>query len=216
MYFFLKNFSFWETLFTMVYLPRFLYSLSTSLEWQSFFSWPSRPLIAMWPSANPSIMQLSWTVYGWLDICCWIRGILVTFPPLCLGLNLEFHDYNVTDHFLCDASSMLKISCSDRWFIERMAVALTVFTTIMALLCELCPIYASSRPSWSSLLPSKSGRSFLPALLTWLWFLSPAVVSTIYIRLSAKDEVAINKCMSMLTTSVAPMLYPFISTLRDK
>ena len=46
-------------------------------------------------------------------ICCWIAGWLVIFPPLSLGLNLEFCDFNVIDHFLCDVSPVLKISCSD-------------------------------------------------------------------------------------------------------
>ena len=44
-------------------------------------------------------------------------GWLVIFPPLCLVLNLEFCDYNLIDHFLCDASPVLKISCSDTWYI---------------------------------------------------------------------------------------------------
>ena len=44
-------------------------------------------------------------------------GWLVIFPPLCLGLNIEFCDSNVIDHFLCDASPVLKISCSDTWYI---------------------------------------------------------------------------------------------------
>ena len=38
----------------------------------------------------------------------------------------------------------------------------------------------------------------------------------IYVKPSAKDEVTINKCVSVITTSVAPMLNPFIYTLRNK
>ena len=37
-----------------------------------------------------------------------------------------------------------------------------------------------------------------------------------YVKPSAKDEVALNKGVSLLTTSVAPMLNPFIYTLRNK
>ena len=74
-------------------------------------------------------------VCGWLVVCCWIAGWLVIFPPLCLGLNIEFCDSNVIDHFLCDASPMMKISCSDTWFIEQMVVALDVLTDIGTFLC---------------------------------------------------------------------------------
>jgi olfactory receptor len=38
----------------------------------------------------------------------------------------------------------------------------------------------------------------------------------IYIKPSAKDEVAINKGVTVLTTSIAPMLNPFIYTLRNR
>ena len=38
----------------------------------------------------------------------------------------------------------------------------------------------------------------------------------IYIKPSAKEEVDINKGVSVLTTSIAPLLNPFIYTLRNK
>jgi olfactory receptor len=38
----------------------------------------------------------------------------------------------------------------------------------------------------------------------------------VYVNPSAKDSVAINKGVSVLTTSIAPMLNPFIYTLRNK
>lgn len=38
----------------------------------------------------------------------------------------------------------------------------------------------------------------------------------IYIEPSAKEEVDINKGASVLTTSIAPLLNPFIYTLRNK
>ncbi|ELW50629.1 Olfactory receptor 6C2 [Tupaia chinensis] len=38
----------------------------------------------------------------------------------------------------------------------------------------------------------------------------------IYVKPSAKDEVAINKGISLLITSISPMLNPFIYTLRNK
>ena len=38
----------------------------------------------------------------------------------------------------------------------------------------------------------------------------------IYVKPSAKDEMAINKYVLVITTSVAPMLNPFIYSLRNK
>ena len=154
-YFFLKHFSFLETLFTTVCIPRFLYSLSTGDKAISYNACVSQLffvfLFAITEFFLLAIMSydryvaickplryatiMNGRVCGWLVVCCWIAGWLVIFPPLCLGLNLEFCDSNVIDHFLCDASPVLKISCSDTWFIEQMVVALAVLTDIGTFLC---------------------------------------------------------------------------------
>ena len=155
MYFFLKHFFFLETLFTTVCIPRLLYSLSTGDKTISFNACASQLffvflfaiteffLLAIMsydryvaickPLRYATIMNAR--VCGWLVVCCWIAGWLVIFPPLCLGLNIEFCDSNVIDHFLCDASPMMKISCSDTWFTEQMVVALSVLTDIRTFLC---------------------------------------------------------------------------------
>ena len=155
MYFFLKHFSFLEILLTTVCIPRFLYSLSTgdkTISYNACFSQIffififaateffllaimsyDRYVAICKPLHYATIMNSR--ICGRFVICCWIAGGLVIFPPLCLGLNLEFCDYHVIDHFLCDASPMLKISCSDTWFIEQMVVALAVLTDIGTFLC---------------------------------------------------------------------------------
>ena len=168
MYFFLKHVSFLETLFTMVCIPRFLYSLSTGdkaisynvcvsqlffiflFEATEFFLLAIMSYdcyVAICKSLHYATIMSS-RVCGRLVTCCWIAGWLVIFPPLYLDLNLKFCDYNVIDHFICDASPVLKISCSVTWFIEQMVVALAVLTDIGTFLCVvLSYIYTSSRPS---------------------------------------------------------------------
>ena len=131
-YFFLKHFSFLETLFTTVCIPRFLYSLSTGDKTISYNACVSqlffiflfggteffllaivsydRYVAICKPLHYATIMNTR--VCGRLVICCWIAGCLVIFPPASLGLELEFCDSNIIDHFLCDAFPVLKISCS--------------------------------------------------------------------------------------------------------
>ena len=132
MYFFLKHFSFLEILLTTACIPRFLYSLSTGDKTISYNACFTQLFFVILFGATEffllAIMSydryvaickplhyatiMSSRVCGRL-ICCWIAGWLVIFPPLSLGLNLEFCDFNVIDHFLCDVSPVLKISCSD-------------------------------------------------------------------------------------------------------
>ena len=156
MYFFLKHFSFLETLFTTDCIPRFLYSLSTGDKTISYNACVSQLFfiflfggteffllaimsydryVAICKPLNYATIMNS-RVCVWLVTCCWIAGWLVIFPPLCLGLNLEFCDSNVIDHFLCDASAVLKISCSDTQFIEQMVVTLAVLINIVTFLCH--------------------------------------------------------------------------------
>ncbi|XP_037702779.1 olfactory receptor 6C2-like [Choloepus didactylus] len=236
MYFFLQNFSFLEIAFTTVCIPRFLYSLLTGDEtitkdacWaQLFFVIFSGAtefflLAVMSYDRYVAICKavhymniMNSRVCGRLVLCCWVAGLLIILPPLLLDLNLEFCNYNVIDHFLCDASPMLKISCSDTWFLEQMAIALAVLTTIMTLVCVvLSYIYIIK-----TIIKFPSSQQRIKAFSTCSSHM--IVVSMtyggcifIYIKPSAKDEVAINKGVSILTTSVAP-IFIFIYTLRNK
>uniref|UniRef100_A0A8D1NQ06 Olfactory receptor n=1 Tax=Sus scrofa TaxID=9823 RepID=A0A8D1NQ06_PIG len=237
MYFFLKHFSFLETFFTTVCIPRFLYSLSTGDKTISYNACVAQLFFVILFGATEFFLLATMSydryvaickplhyatimnsrVCGWLVSCCWIAGWLVIFPPLCLGLNLEFCDSNIIDHFACDASPVLKISCSDTWFIEQMAVALAVLADIMTLLC----VVMSYTYIIKTIIKFPSAQQKMKAFSTCSSHLIVVSITFgscifIYVKPSAKDEVTINKCVSVLTTSVAPMLNPFIYTLRNK
>uniref|UniRef100_A0A803JQ36 Olfactory receptor n=1 Tax=Xenopus tropicalis TaxID=8364 RepID=A0A803JQ36_XENTR len=49
----------------------------------------------------------------WLVISCWILGFITTLVVLILLNRLEFCGPNVIDHFFCDFSPLLQLSCSD-------------------------------------------------------------------------------------------------------
>ncbi|XP_049638953.1 olfactory receptor 6C2-like [Suncus etruscus] len=237
MYFFLQNFSFLEISFTTVCIPRFLYSLSTGdktvtyngcagqLFFVLFFGVTEFLLLAIMsydryvaickPLHYVTIM--SKTVCRKLVICCWVGSLLIILPPLGFGLTLEFCDSNIIDHFLCDASPILKISCTDTWLLEQILVAGAVLILALTLVCVvLSYVYIIK-----TILKFPSAQQRKKAFSTCSSHM--IVVSMtyggcifIYIKPSAKDQVAINKGVSMLTTSIAPMLNPFIYTLRNK
>ncbi|KAB0386309.1 hypothetical protein FD755_001265 [Muntiacus reevesi] len=237
MYFFLKHFSFLEILLTTACIPRFLHSLSTGDKTISYNACVAQLFFVILFAATEffllAIMSydryvaickplhyaaiMSSRVCGRLVICCWIAGWLVIFPPLCLGLNLEFCDFSVIDHFLCDASPLLKISCSDTWFIEQMAVALAVLTDILTLLCVVISYMHITR----TIINFPSTQQKMKAFSTCSSHMIVVSITYgscifIYVKPSAKDKVTVNKCVAVLTTSVAPMLNPFIYTLRNK
>ncbi|KAL6033433.1 hypothetical protein STEG23_033093, partial [Scotinomys teguina] len=152
-----------------------------------------------------------------LIFCCWAAGLLVVLPPLSLGLNLEFCDSNVIDHFVCDASPLLKISCTDTWLIEQMVIVCAVLTFIMTLVCVVLSYVYIIR----TIIRFPSAQQRKKAFSTCSSHMIVVSITYgscifIYVKPSAKDSVAINKGVTVLTTSIAPMLNPFIYTLRNK
>ncbi|VCW77378.1 unnamed protein product, partial [Gulo gulo] len=151
-----------------------------------------------------------------LILCCWVSALLIILPLLGLSLHLEFCD-SVIDHFYCDASPLLKNSCSDTWSIEQLVIVCAVLTFIMTLVCIVLSYVYIIRTILR--LPSVQQRKkAFSTCSSHMIVVSITYGSCIfmYVKPSAKDEVAINKAVSLLTISVAPLLNPFIYTLRNK
>ncbi|XP_057364297.1 olfactory receptor 6C2-like [Manis pentadactyla] len=231
MYFFLRNFSTLEISFTTVCIPRFLYSMSTgdntitynACASQIFFiglfgateffllaamSYDHYVAICK-PLHYMSIMNSR--VCTILVLCCWVSGLMIIITPLGMGLRLEFCDSNIIDHFGCDASPLFKISCSDTWFIEQVVIICAVLTFIITLIgVVLSYIYIIRTilrfPSESQ--RKKAFSTCSPHMIVVSITYGSCIF--IYIKPSAKEEIDINKGESLLTTSVAPLLNPFI------
>ncbi|XP_032973645.1 olfactory receptor 6C2-like [Rhinolophus ferrumequinum] len=237
MYFFLQNFSFLEISFTSACIPRFLYSISTrdrtitynACACQLFFTYLfgvteffllatmsyDRYVAICKPLHYMTIMNHR--VCKKLIFCCWITTLLIIFPPLSLGLELDFCDSNTIDHFVCDANPMLKISCSDTWFLEQMVIVCSVLIFIMTLVCVVLSYMYIIR----TILRFPSAQQRTKAFSTCSSHIIVVSITYgscifVYIKPSAKDEMAINKGVTILTTSISPMLNPFIYTLRNK
>ncbi|KAM6216382.1 olfactory receptor 6C2-like [Rhynchocyon petersi] len=237
MYFFLQNFSFLEISFTSACIPRFLYSISTGDRTITYNACASQLFFTDLFGITEFFLLATMSYDRYVAICkplhymiimnhracrrlilgCWMTTLLIIFPPLSLGLDLEFCDSNVIDHFVCDANPLLKISCTDTWFLEQMVIVCSAMILFFTLACVLVSyIYIISTifrfPS------SQQRKKAFSTCSSHIIVVSITYGSCIfiYIKPSAKDEMAINKGVSMLTTSISPMLNPFIYTLRNK
>ncbi|EDL24647.1 olfactory receptor family 6 subfamily C member 202 [Mus musculus] len=237
MYFFLQNFSILEISFTSACIPRYLYNIATgdrSITYnvcviQVFFTDVfgvieffllaimsyDRYVAICKPLHYVTIMSSK--VCQTLVLCCWSAGLLIILPPLTLFLNLRFCDSNVIDYFFCDASPILKISCSDTWLIEQLVIVCAVLTFILTLVC----VTLSYVHIIKTILRFPSAQQRKKAFSTCSSHMIVVSITYgscifIYINPSAKESVAINKGVAVLMTSIAPMLNPFIYTLRNK
>ncbi|XP_012875285.1 PREDICTED: olfactory receptor 6C2-like [Dipodomys ordii] len=237
MYYFLQNFAFLEISFTSASIPRYLYNIATGDKMITYNACATQVfftdlfgitefflLAAMSYDRYVAICRplhyvtiMNSTVCRRLVFCCWLAGLLIIIPPLSLGLNLEFCASNTIDHFLCDASPLIKIACSNTWFMEQTVVICAVLTLIMTLMCVvLSYIYIIKTVlKFPSAQQRKKAFSTCSSHMIVVSFTYGSCIF-IYIKPSAKDEVAINKGVMVLMTSIAPMLNPFIYTLRNK
>lgn len=237
MYFFLQNFSFLEISFTSACIPRYLYNISTGDKTITYDNCAVQIFFTDLFAVTEFFLLATMSYDRYVAICkplhyvtimnkkvcrrlilgCWTAGFLVILPPLSLGLNLEFCDSNVIDHFFCDSAPLLKISCSETWLIEQMVIACAVLTFIMTLICVvLSYIYIiKAILRFSSAQQRKKAFSTCSSHMIVVSITYGSCIF-IYVKPSAKESVAIDKGVAVLTTSVAPMLNPFIYTLRNK
>ena len=139
------------------------------------------------------------------------------FPPLILGLKLEFCDSNVIDHFICDSSPILQISCPDTHFLELMSFLLAM-VTLMATLMLVILSYAYIIKKILKFFSVQQRTKAFSTCYSHMIVVSISYGSCIfmYIKAPANDRVTLNKGVAVLNTSVAPLLNPFIYTLRNQ
>ena len=146
MYFFLKNFSFLEISFTSVCNPRFLISILTGDKSISYNACAAQLFFFILLGSTEFFLLASMSYDRYVAICkplhyttimsnkicyqlvggSWLAGFLVIFPPLTIGLQLDFCDSNIIDHFTCDSAPLLQISCTDTSTLELLSFVLAV------------------------------------------------------------------------------------------
>lgn len=237
MYFFLRNFSFLEISFTTVCIPRFLVSIVTGDRAISYHSCMAQVFffillgatefflltamsydryVAIWKPLHYMTIMNS-RICNQLVVSSWLAGFLIIFPPVIMGLQLDFCDSNVIDHFTCDTSPMLLISCTDTAFLELMAFFLATFTLMVTLTLVILS-YAFILKTILRIPSAEQRKKAFSTCSSHIIVVSISYGSCIfmYVKTSAKEGMVLTKGIAVLNTSVAPMLNPFIYSLRNQ
>ncbi|XP_029811341.1 olfactory receptor 6C70-like [Suricata suricatta] len=153
MYFFLCNFSFLEISFTSACIPRFLITTVTREKTISYNDCISQLFFYILLGITEFFLLAAMSYDRYVAICkplhytsimssrichqlvlsSWATAFLIIFPPLIWGLNLDFCGSNIIDHFICDISPVLQLSCSDTHLLELIAFFLAVMILIVTL-----------------------------------------------------------------------------------
>ena len=237
MYFFLRNFSFLEISFTTVCIPRFLVSIVTRDMTISYNSCLAQVFFFILLGSTEFFLLTVMSYDRYVAICkplryttimnsricnqlvisSWLAGFLIIFPPVIMGLQLDFCDSNIIDHFTCDSSPMLLISCTDTAFLELMAFFLAAFTLMVTLTLVILSYVFILKTILRIPSPEQRKKAF-STCSSHMVVVSISYGSCIfmYVKTSAKEGVALTKGIAVLNTSVAPMLNPFIYSLRNQ
>ncbi|XP_003342202.1 olfactory receptor 6C2-like [Monodelphis domestica] len=237
MYFFLRNFSFLELLYTTFTVPMFLYNISSGDYTVTYNACFTQLFFGFLIAASEFFLLAVMSYDRYVAICkplhyatiinsrvchqlmvgCWLSGLMITLPPLSLFFELEYCDSNVINHFACDVSPMLEITCSDTKLIELMTIASAGFTLIITLVSVVLSYASIIRTilGFPSAQQRKKAFSTCSSHMIVLCITYGTCIF-IYIQPSAKERMSLNKVLSLLVTSVAPVMNPFIYTLRNK
>ncbi|XP_040088753.1 olfactory receptor 6C70-like [Oryx dammah] len=236
-YFFLRNFSFLEILFTSACIPRFLITTVNREKTISYIGCMSQLFFYIFLGVTEFFLLAAMSYDRCVAICkplhytsimssaichqlvlsSWASGFLVIFPPLILGLHLDFCASNVIDHFICDISPILQLSCSDTHLLEMIAFLLAAIILMVTLLL----IILSYSYIIKTILKFPSAQQKKKAFSTCSSHMIVVSITYgscifIYIKPSANEKITLSKGVAVLNTSIAPLLNPFIYTLRNQ
>ncbi|XP_030050875.1 olfactory receptor 2AP1-like [Microcaecilia unicolor] len=237
MYFFLSNLSFLDICNTSVSLSTLLHSLLTGKTLISFslcltqlyffISFLGIEIFLLTAMAydryvaicNPLryVLIMNKRICVLLSSVSWIIGFMDVIPHIFLTSQFSFCRGNEINHFFCDFSVLLKLSCSDMSYIETVVFTEGVFVSFipfgLTLTSYICII--------SSILKMCSAKGRYKAFSTCSSHLTIVILFygtliCVYIRPSSTYAPDQDKFFSLLFTALIPMLNPIIYSLRNE
>ncbi|XP_078510127.1 olfactory receptor 1G1-like [Lissotriton helveticus] len=159
---------------------------------------------------------MSKAVCMWLAAGSWGVGLINAVPHIVFVSKLSFCNSHIIDHFFCDLTALLKISCSGTFnnealiYISGVVIGITSFILI---------IISYSKVAASIMkIKSKSGKD--KALSTCASHLTVVVLffaslCSMYMRPTSTYSTTDNKIMSLSYVAVTPLCNPIIYCLKN-
>ncbi|XP_044534685.1 olfactory receptor 6C4-like [Gracilinanus agilis] len=237
MYFFLRNFSILEIFYISIFTPRILLSISTGNKTISFVGCFLQYFFAIFLGATEFYLLatmsydryvaikkplhyttiMSSRVCTLLVLCSWLAGFLIASPAVLMASLLDFCSSNIINHYYCDTTPLLKLSCSDTGLaelVDSLLAIVTLMTTLGLVIFSYSNIIQTIM-RFPSVQQRKKAFSTCSSHMIVI-SLSYGSCLFIYIKPSAKEDFTFQKEVSIFPTSITPLLNPFIYTLRNK
>uniref|UniRef100_A0A8C5LZN8 Olfactory receptor n=1 Tax=Leptobrachium leishanense TaxID=445787 RepID=A0A8C5LZN8_9ANUR len=153
----------------------------------------------------------------WLVLISWIGGFFTFLYPTRLMFGLSFCDSYKINHFFCDSSAVVKISCSN---VHIFDLIFSIFASAVILGSLIITLFSYCNILYTIMkIPSSSGRKKAFSTCTshfTVVSLAYGSAMFIYVRPVDSSSPDLNKVVALLNSVMTPLLNPFIYSLRNK
>ncbi|XP_063291668.1 olfactory receptor 5A2-like [Pelobates fuscus] len=234
MYLFLSNFSFLEICYVTSTVPKLLSNLLVGDKTISFYSCALQMYCVLLLASTECYMLAAMAYDRYVAIChpllysiimsnkvciqliggSWIIGAANSLTHTTLTFNLPFCNDHKINHFFCDIPPLLKLACTDTW-INQTVVFIVAGGVIVGSLILTIISYAFIISSILNI-HSRSNKAFSTCsshfMVITIFYGSGMFM---YIRPNTKYAMYHEKLVSLMYTIIAPLLNPFIYSLRN-
>uniref|UniRef100_G3UHJ5 Olfactory receptor 5-like n=1 Tax=Loxodonta africana TaxID=9785 RepID=G3UHJ5_LOXAF len=152
-----------------------------------------------------------------LAMTSWLGGLLISLIKTTCIMSLSYCGPNVLNHFFCDVSPLLNLSCTHMALTELVDFVSAIIIFCGSLVVALSSYVAIGR----AVLRMTSAAAHCKALSTCASHLVVmgifySVVLFMYSRPSYIESTDLNKVLSVIYTAITPICSPIIYCLRNK
>ncbi|NXG77200.1 OR6B1 protein, partial [Baryphthengus martii] len=237
MYFFLGHLSFLEAWYISVTVPKLLVNFLVKSKSISFVGCMAQLYFFIGLICTECVLLAVMAYDRYVAICnplhypvimnhrvciqlamgSWMVGFLISVIKIIFISQLSFCGPNVINHFYCDISPLLNLSCTERLVAEMVDF---VFA-LLILLIPVSVIMISYIYIISTILCIPKAQNTTKAASTCVSHLTVVIIffsATLFIYAQPRSmhSTDLNKLVSVIYTMVTPMLNPFIYCLRNQ
>ncbi|KAM4702765.1 olfactory receptor 1F1-like [Rhinophrynus dorsalis] len=237
MYFFLINLSFVDICFSSVTMPWIVNSFITNtrtisltgcvLQMYGFLFFMSTEFLLLSVMAYDRYVAICHPLHYLLTMnhrfCAllvmgsWLFGFLDTMPHAWFAIAACYCGSNKINHFFCDLTALLKLSCSETHIIEVITYVEGIFLGFGPFLLTMTSyifIIMSVFKIQSSMGRNKAFSTCSSHLIVVIIFYGTTL--SIYIRPVSAFSLEINKIVTLVYVMAIPLINPMIYSLRNK
>ncbi|KFO21804.1 olfactory receptor 8H1 [Fukomys damarensis] len=237
MYFFLTHLSFLDLSYSSVISPKTLQNLLTSTKSISFSGCFTQMFLFIVFGAAECLLLSSMAYDRYVAICNPLHYPVIMSKRLCRALlagsyvvgfvystvnavsmsRLDFCDSNIIQHFFCDTSPILALSCSDTSEVE-LIIFICAGTNLVFSLITISSSYLSILSTILKINSTAGKKKTFSTCASHLLGVTIFYSTSIFTYLKPKTSYSLGRdqVASVFYTIVIPMLNPLIYSLRNK